>query len=181
MMTRVRRPPLRGRQGMTMIELVVVLFILATLFVLAAAAVSRARLAGNEASAIGALRTVTKAEFAYAADCGYGNYATSLVVLGSKPPHTVQGYLNVDLGAHPTAQTSGYNVTVRRGAGGVVGGRNDCMGNETFTSYYAIATPIEFDKTGRRSFATNQGDAIWQRFSNVPPSEPFGPPAEIVH
>ena len=181
MMTRVQRPLLRGRQGMTMIELVVVLFIMATLFVLAAAAVGRARLAGNEASAIGALRTVTKAEFAYAADCGSGNYATSLVVLGTKPPHTVQGYLNVDLGAHSTSQISGYNVTVSQGVAGVVGARNDCMGNQTATGYYAVATPIEVDKTGRRSFATNQGNAIWQRFGNVPPSEPFGPPAEIVH
>ncbi|PYR74665.1 MAG: hypothetical protein DMF87_22050 [Acidobacteria bacterium] len=181
MITRVRRPPLRSARGMTMIELVVVLFILATLFVLATAAVSRARLAANEASAIGALRTVTKAEFAYAADCGSGNYATSLVVLGQKPPHAVQGYLNVDLGGHPTAQTSGYYVTVRSGAAATLSPRDDCMGNQTVSGYYAIATPIEFEKTGRRSFATNQGDAIWQRFAQVPPSEPFGPPAEIVH
>ena len=180
MIARVRRPPLRSPQGMTMIELVVVLFILATLFVLAAAAVSRARLAGNEVNAIGALRTITKAEFAYAADCGYGFYATSLVVLGSKPPHTVQGYLNVDLGAHPTAQLSGYTVTLRKGAG-MNNSRDDCMGNQTANGYYAIATPIEVDKTGRRAFATNQGNAIWQRFGSVPPSEPFGPPAEIVH
>jgi len=165
---------------MTMIELVVVLFILTTLFVLAAAAVSRARLAANESSAIGALRTVTKAEFAYAADCGYGNYATSLVVLGQKPPHTAQGYLNVDLGGQPTAQISGYYVTVRRGAGTNIS-RDDCMANQTATGYYAIATPIQVDKTGRRSFATNQGDAIWQRFGGAPPSEPFGLPAELVH
>ena len=181
MITPVRRSPLRSPQGMTMIELVVVLFILATLFVLAVAAVGRARLAANESSAIGALRTVTKAEFAYAADCGSGNYATSLVVLGTKPPHTVQGYLNVDLGAHSTSQISGYNVTVSQGARGVAGARDDCMGNQTATGYYAVATPIEVDKTGRRSFATNQGDTIWQRFGDVPPSEPFGPPAEVVH
>ena len=164
-----------------MIELVVVLFILATLFVLAMAAVGRARLVANESSAIGALRTVTKAEFAYAADCGSGNYATSLVVLGQKPPHGVQAYLNVDLGGQITAKTNGYYVTVRRGANASNSPRADCLGNQTVSGYYAFATPMEFDKTGRRSFATNQGDAIWQVFSGLPPAEPFGPPAELVH
>ena len=165
---------------MTLIELCVVIGILATLFVLAAASLSRARLAGNEANAIGALRTVTKAEFAYAAECGYGNYATSLVVLGSKPPHTVQGYLNADLGSHLTAQISGYYVAVRKGAGTSYS-RFDCMGNQTVTGYYAIAVPIEVDKTGRRSFATSESDAIWQRFGKLPPGEPFGTPDELVH
>ena len=164
-----------------MIELVVVLFILATLFGLAAAAVGRARLAANESNAISALRTITKAEFAYAADCGSGSYASSLVVLGQKPPHSVQGYLNVDLGGQQTARTSGYYVTVRRGATARISPRDDCLGNQTVSGYYAIATPIEVEKTGRRSFATNQGDAIWQRFGNVPPSEPFGPPSELLH
>ena len=170
----------RGSQGMTLIELCVVIGIMGVLFVLAVAAVGRARLAANEAQALGALRTITKAEFAYAADCGHGNYATSLVILGSKPPHMIQGYLNPDLGSTPTAQISGYYVTVRKGAG-MDDARNDCLGNQTATGYYAVAVPIQVDKTGRRSFATSQTNALWQMFGNVPPPEPFGPPAEIAH
>jgi hypothetical protein len=101
-------------------------------------------------------------------------------VLGSKPPRTVQGYLNADLGSQPTAQTSGYFVTVRKGAG-MDDSRIDCMGNQTATGYYAVAVPIEVNKTGRRAFATSQTNAVWQRFGNVPPAEPFGPPSELVH
>ena len=180
MIANLRLDRFRLQQGMTLIELCVVIGIMGVLFVLAVAAVGRARLAANEAQALGALRTVTKAQFAYAADCGHGNYATSLVVLGQKPPHMVQGYLNKDLGSQLTAQISGYYVTVRRGAV-LDDSRNDCMGNQTAPGYYAIAIPIQVDKTGRRSFATSQANAIWQRFGNVPPSEPFGPPAEIAH
>jgi hypothetical protein len=54
------------------------------------------------------------------------------------------------------------------------------MGTATATTYYASAFPIEMNKTGTRSFATNQGAAIWQRHSGIPPTEPFGPPAEIA-
>jgi hypothetical protein len=92
----------------------------------------------------------------------------------------VQGYLNEDLGLRPTAQISGYYVNVRKGAG-MDDSRADCLGNQTATGYYAVAIPIENGKTGRRSFATSQTNALWQRFGNVPPSEPFGPPSEIAH
>jgi hypothetical protein len=141
--------------------------------------VKRARLVANESSAIGALRTVTKAEFGYAADCGHGNYATSLVVLGSKPRGVVQGYLNEDLGSNPTATTSGYLISVRKGAG-MVDTRPDCMGNPTATGYYAVAIPIELGKTGRRAFATSQTNAVWQQFGNSAPPEPFAAPSEPV-
>jgi len=180
MMRNVLFARVRGRQGMTLVELCVVIGILATLLVIGVASLRRARLAANEANAIGALRTVTKAEFAYAADCGHGNYATSLVILGQKPPHMVQGYLNDDLGARPTAQISGYYVNVRKGAGMHVS-PEDCMGNLTASGYYALAIPIEADKTGRRAFATSQTNAVWQQFGNAAPSEPFGPPAELAH
>ncbi len=170
----------RSEKGMTLVELCVVIGILGTLLVLAVASLRRARLAANEANAIGALRTVTKAEFAYAADCGHGNYATSLLVLGQKPPHMVQGYLNPDLGSQITATTSGYYVNVRKGAG-MDDARADCMGNPTATGYYAIAIPIEPGSSGRRTFATSQANAVWQQFANTAPAEPFGAPAEIVH
>jgi prepilin-type N-terminal cleavage/methylation domain-containing protein len=180
MITHTRLARFNGRSGMTLIELCVVIGILGVLFVLAVASVKRARLAANESSAIGALRTVTKAEFAYAADCGHGNYATSLVVLGSKPKGVVQGYLNEDLGSNLTATTSGYLVSVRKGTG-MIDTRPDCMGNGTATGYYAVAIPIELGKTGRRAFATSQTNAVWQQFGNSAPPEPFGAPSEPVH
>jgi len=164
---------------MTLIELSIVIGIMAVLMVLAVTALNRARLAANESGAIGALRTVTKAQFAYAADCGHGNYAPSLVILGQKPPGVKAGYLNEDMSYAPTVRTTGYYVTVRTGAGSAKVGP-DCLGNATDTRYYALAVPIELNKTGRRAFATSQTSAVWQRFGNVPPSEPFAPPSELA-
>ena len=101
---------------------------------------------------MGALRTITKAQFAYAVNCGRGSYATSLLTLGAKTSSRFQGFLNEDLGS---------SETVTR--------------DDTYTSYYASASPVELGKTGTRAFATNQGGAIWQRLAAVPPPEPFGP------
>jgi hypothetical protein len=147
--------------------------------VLAVAALSRARLAANESSAIGDLRTITKAQFAYAVHCGRGDYAPSLTVLGSKPPGVIQGYLNPDLGSSDTVIRQGYRITMRPGLN-ASNRVTDCMGNATNTTYYASALPTEMGKTGTRSFATNQGAAVWQQRSPVPPAEPFSPPSEIA-
>jgi len=73
----------------------------------------------------------------------------------------------------------GYTVHVRIGLGAEPG-LPDCMGRDTYTSYYASALPVELGKTGTRAFATNQGGAIWQRQSAASPPEPFGPPTSEV-
>jgi len=169
----------RDTSGMTLIELCVVIGIIGILFGLAVTSLKRAKLAANEGNAMGALRTITKAEFAYAVACGHGDYATSLVVLGTKPPGSIQAYLNEDLGSSDTVTRDGYTVTLRVGLDSSTR-VNDCLGRPTSTTYYATALPAEPGKSGTRSFATNQGAAIWQRLSPQPPTEPFGPPSEIA-
>ena len=169
----------RGTSGMTLIELCIVVGIIGLLFGLAVASLKRAKLAANEGNAMGALRTITKAEFAYAAGCGSGNYAQSLLTLGARPRGARQGYLNEDLGSSDTVVRDGYSVHLRAGLGASKS-TVDCMGNETYTTYYAGAFPTEMGKTGTRSFATNQGGAIWQRRSALPPPEPFGAPTSEV-
>jgi len=168
-----------GTAGMTLIELCVVVAIMGVLFVMGIASLKRARLAANEASAIGSLRTITKGQFAYAVGCGRGSYATSLVILGTKPGGVTQGYLAEDLGSAVTVIRDGYRIGMGNGKDGVLN-LNDCMGNRTETAYYAFAVPTASD-VGRRAFATNQGGGIWERLGEVPPSEPFGPPAEPAH
>jgi prepilin-type N-terminal cleavage/methylation domain-containing protein len=169
----------RDRSGMTLIELCVVIGIIGILFGLAVASLKRAKLAANEADALGALRTITKAQFAYAVNCGRGSYATSLLTLGAKTSSRLQGFLNEDLGSSETVTRDGYTVHVQIGLGAEPG-LPDCMGRDTYTSYYATAYPVELGKTGTRAFATNQGGAIWQRLAALPPPEPFGPPTSEV-
>jgi type IV pilus assembly protein PilA len=164
---------LRSDRGLTMIELCIVILVLAILLVTGVAALLRARMAGNESAAIGAMRTINSAQFAYASACGSGQYATSLPVLAVVPPGNTQGYLSEDLGSSPTPQRSGYVFGMGAGDGGNVG-TPDCNGTATMTKYYARAVPFALGQTGDRGFATNQGGAIYWGPQGVAPVEPFG-------
>jgi hypothetical protein len=129
----------------------------------------RARMTGNEVSALARLRTITSAQVAYAATCGNGHFADSFVTLAdpAQPDSFPQTRLD---------NRSGYQFTLGPGSGAVVG-PTDCRGNPTVTAWYATATPQSFGSTGARSFAANGTDGIWESDNAAPPSEPFGPPA----
>jgi hypothetical protein len=96
-----------------------------------------------------------------------------------KPPTGSQGFLADDLGTAMAPQRKGYIFTVTAGAGSA-GGPNDCFGLPSQTAYYASAVPALAGTTGSRSFAINQGGAVWQAQGGTAPTEPFGPPAEQV-
>ncbi len=170
----------RGERGMTLVELCIVIVILAIILSIAVASLLRARVSANEAAAIGAMRTINSAQFAYASGCGSGSYATSLVVLGTKPPGNSQGYVSEDLGSAPTVQRSGYLFNVRAGAAAVAT-PPDCNGVVAQTNYYASAVPAALGQTGTRAFATTQRAGIWYTPGAIPPPEPFGAPSQLVN
>lgn len=164
---------------MTLVELCIVIVILGILLTTAVAALAHARVAANESSAIAMLRTITKAQFAFANECGRGHYAGSLEQLGVARPGRDQSYLGEDLGLSETPERNGYRFTVRPGADSESGFK-DCNGSPTRTTFYASAVPVAAGRTGTRSFATSQSNGIWRRDGATPPAEPFGPPSEYV-
>ena len=179
-MTRVGCPcRLRDERGMTLIELCIVITILAILMAIATAMLLRARVSANEISAIGSLKTINTAQVAYAAACGGGNYASNLVILGTKPPGARQGYLSEDLSSAVTPQKSGYDINVKDG-NGAAPAPADCNMTPTTTNYYASAVPVALGKTGTRAFATSQRNGVYQLQGSTPPPEPFGPPAQLA-
>lgn len=165
----------RSPRGMTLVELCIVILILGLLLTFAVATYSRARMSGNEASAVASLRAIYTAQFQYLNGCGRGNYATTLIILGTKPAPNSQGYISEDLGSSTNPSRNGYSFSLQPGAGGAAGA-DDCLGNPTQTKYYASAVPLTLNNTGGRSFATNQGGAVWQLEGGTPPDEPFEPP-----
>ena len=164
---------------MTLVELCVVILVMGVLMVLGTAALLRARIAGHESNAVSALRTINKAQIAYAADCGSGHYATSLTLLAQPPRGGAQGYIGDDLGNADAVTRSGYVVTLQDGASADTTGA-DCHGTPTSTAYYASAAPVEPGSSGNRAFATNQRGAVWQTNDGVPPAEPFSAPATLL-
>jgi prepilin-type N-terminal cleavage/methylation domain-containing protein len=169
----------RGERGFTLIELLIVVAIISIIAAIAVPGLLRARMTGNETSAITSLKVVTQSEVAYSASCGQNGYATSFLVLGTPAPGTTEGFISADLGTVAAPQKSGYNFTLGTGAGAGAG-PTDCNGTATTTAYYATATPQTFPTTGGRSFATNAGNTIWQTNAASPPTEPFGAPATPI-
>jgi len=164
-----------GSKGFTLLELLIVIALIGIVGAIAIPLLIRARISGNEASAVASVRTITSSQYDF-----YGmsrGFADDLARLAARCPGSSAGFISADLATNGVTK-SGYRFSVVAGAGGAPG-PNDCFGLPTQTTYYATAVPITVGISGDRGFAVDTHNGIWENTAGTAPTQPFTTTATV--
>ena len=136
---------MRRTKGFSLIELLIVVAIILIIAAIAIPNLLRARMAANESSAVGSLRTINTAMTAYYSAFPTTGYAANLTSLGPGAAipcvPAIGGACLID-GGLAAGTKNGFNIAAT--GGNVVSG--------IAFNYYSTATPITLHGTGDRSF-----------------------------
>jgi prepilin-type N-terminal cleavage/methylation domain-containing protein len=140
----------KKQKGFSLIELLIVVAIILIIAAIAIPNLLRARIAANEASAVGSIRSVVTAEVTYSSTWGTG-FSTNLTKLGGANPCTASA-ATACLIDQVLAGGSKSGYTIAAPGGAIVAGIT-----QTFA---ASAVPITLGQTGQRSFCSDESGVV---------------------
>lgn len=150
-----RRMAIAATRGFSLIELLIVVFIILIISAIAIPSLFRSKIAANESSAVSSIRQINTAEGTYSSSWGSG-YSVDLASLGGTSAACLAGAtaanacLLDDLISVAPFSKSGYTFAA--------GGTNQVGG--VFNGYEVNATPNTVQTTGVRAFCSDASGVI---------------------
>jgi type IV pilus assembly protein PilA len=152
--------------GFSLIELLIVVAIILIIAAIAIPNLLRSRMAANEASAVGSIRTMNTAAIEYNSTYGNG-FPPSLSAVGTTGTGAVSCTNAALIDSVLTAGTkSGYNFSLHPGTVVLTSASSACSGGYGYSDGYVVtATPITTGTTGQRAFCSDPSGVI--RFNST--------------